>query len=222
MQEALSQGPMPQEVLLATLRQAGVRADSTELYIACATHGLADLQGDSWVPRGWAAPASGTPVDGGLARRAPEPPAVRRAAMQVRRLASSIGIPLEEPTPPVGPVPARWPKIAEQAVRALQDELRAVTDRRTLQDVPLSGGFVVAEATSRKLMRFEAEGDLGVSEGALATLVVDGAAIEVEVVSIFGNVVTLSLPPARTCRRTRCCAATCRGCCPRRANGYGS
>ncbi|MFI6265304.1 AAA domain-containing protein [Micromonospora sp. NPDC051006] len=196
-QEALSQGPMSQETLLATLRQAGVRTDSSDLYIACATHGLADLQGDSWVPRGWAAPMADT-VAAPPVRRPPDPPAARRAAIEVRQLASSIGIPMDESTPPAGPVPAAWPRIAEQAARALHDELRAVTDRRTLQDVQVSGGFVVAETTSRKLMRFEAEGDLGVSEGAQATLVVDGVPIDVEVVSVFGNVVTLSVPPGAT------------------------
>ncbi|QGN48635.1 AAA family ATPase [Micromonospora sp. WMMC415] len=196
-QQALSGGPMSQEALLAALRQAGVRTDSTDLYIACATHGLADLQGDSWVPRGWAIPVTET-APAPPRRRTPEPPAARRAAAEVRQLASSIGIPMDESTPPVGPVPAAWPRIAEQAARALQEELRAVTDKRTLQDVPVSGGFVIAETTSRKLMRFEAEGDLGVSEGAQATLVVDGTPIDVEVVSVFGNVVTLSVPPGAT------------------------
>lgn len=46
-QQALSRGPLSQEALLAALQQAGVRTDSTDLYIACATHGLADLEGDS-------------------------------------------------------------------------------------------------------------------------------------------------------------------------------
>ncbi|MGN9768423.1 DEAD/DEAH box helicase [Micromonospora sp. SD12] len=195
--QALSQGPMPQEDLLVALRQAGVRTDSSGLYIACTTHGLADLRGHIWEPRGWAAPA----VETGTAAPQPSPPAPagnRRAAAEIRRLASSIGVPMDEPTPPVGPVPAAWPRIAEQATRALHEELRAVTDRRTLQDVPVSGGVVVAETTSRKLMRFEAEGDLGVSEGAQATLVVDGTPIDVEVVSVFGNVVTLSVPPGAT------------------------
>ncbi|MFG3577825.1 DEAD/DEAH box helicase [Micromonospora chersina] len=195
MQQALSQGPMSQEVLLATLRQAGLRTDSSDLYLACATHGLADLKGDSWIPRGWAAPVAETTPGSAQPRRSPEPPADRRAATQVRRLASSIGISMDEPTPPIGPVPAQWPQIAGQAARALNEELRAVTDKRTLQDVPVSGGFVVAETSSRKLMRFEAEGDLGVSEGAQATLVADGTPVDVEVVSVFGNVVTLSLPP---------------------------
>ncbi|RAO51529.1 Exodeoxyribonuclease V [Micromonospora saelicesensis] len=195
--QALAQGPMSQEALLAALHNAGVRTDSSDLYITCATHGLADLHGDSWVPRGWAAPMADAKAPPPV-QRPPEPPAARRAAVEVRQLATSIGISMDEPTPPAGPVPAAWPGIAEQAARALHDELRAVTDRRTLQDVQLNGGFVVAETTSRKLMRFEAEGDLGVSEGAQATLVVDGVPIDVEVVSVFGNVVTLSVPPAAT------------------------
>ena len=190
--KALLQGPMSQEALLAALAQGGVRTDSSALYLACATHGLADLEGDVWIPRGWAAPIADTALP---TPRTPELPAARRAAAEVRELASSIGIPMEEPVPPAGPVPAAWPGIAEQAARALQEELRAVTDRRTLQDVPVSGGVVVAETTSRKLMRFEAEGDLGVSDGAQATLVVDGTPYDVEVVSVFGNVVTLSVPP---------------------------
>ncbi|WP_434740275.1 DEAD/DEAH box helicase [Micromonospora sp. SH-82] len=195
LRQALSQGPIPQEDLLTALRQTGVRTDSSGLYIACATHGLADLREDTWIPRGWAAPvAEATPA---IPRQRPlESPTARRAAVEIRDIASSIGIPMDEPTPPAGPVPAAWPGIAAQAGRALQEELRAVTDRRTLQDVPVSGGFVVAETTSRTLMRFEAEGDLGVSEGAQATLVVEGTPIDVEVVSVFGDVLTLSVPPA--------------------------
>ncbi|MEU6205970.1 hypothetical protein ABZ814_20605 [Micromonospora musae] len=46
-QQALSQGPMPQDALLAALGQAGLRIDSSDLYITCAMHGLADLQGDN-------------------------------------------------------------------------------------------------------------------------------------------------------------------------------
>ncbi|WP_158273845.1 AAA domain-containing protein [Micromonospora sp. RP3T] len=102
---------------------------------------------------------------------------------------------MDEPVPPSGPVPGAWPRIAEQAAKALQEELRAVTDRRTLLDIRVSGGVVVAETTSRKLVRFEAEGDLGMSDGAQATLVISGTPIDVEVVSVFGNVVTLSVPP---------------------------
>ncbi|WP_431975585.1 AAA domain-containing protein [Micromonospora haikouensis] len=195
-QQALSQGPMPQEELLTALRRAGLRTDSTGLFIACATHGLADIEGDVWVPRGWAAPV--TEAAPAPPRRPPGPPAAQRAAAEVRRLASSIGISMDEPVPAVGPVPIGWQHIAAQAGRALQDELRAVTDRRTLQDVPLSGGFVIAETASQRLMRFEAEGDLGVSEGSQATLVVDGLPLDVEVVSVFGNVVTLSVKPGTT------------------------
>ncbi|WP_203982379.1 AAA domain-containing protein [Sphaerisporangium rufum] len=44
-------------------------------------------------------------------------------------------------------------------------------------------------------MRFEVQGELGVAEGTPATLVVKGAPFEVEVVSMFGSVVTLSVPP---------------------------
>ncbi|WP_158610007.1 hypothetical protein [Micromonospora musae] len=46
-QQALSQGPMPRDALLAALGQAGLRIDSSDLYITCAMHGLADLQGDN-------------------------------------------------------------------------------------------------------------------------------------------------------------------------------
>lgn len=71
-----------------------------------------------------------------------------------------------------------------------------MTDKRTLQDVPLSEGTRVAQAGERRLARFEAEGDLGVSEGMQATLIVAKVPFDVEVVSVFGNVVTLSMPPA--------------------------
>ncbi|WP_327025751.1 DEAD/DEAH box helicase [Micromonospora sp. NBC_01739] len=196
-QHALARGPISQEALLVALAQAGVRTDSSAIYIACATHGLADLQGDTWIPRDWAAPAVETAL-APPAQRPAESAATRKALAEVRRLAASIGISMEEPVPPIGPVPDSWPRIAEQAARALHEELRAVTDKRTLQDVPLNSGLVVADTTTRKLMRFEAEGDLGVAEGAQATLVVDGVPLDVEVVSVFGNVVTLAIPPSAT------------------------
>ncbi|GII60261.1 disulfide oxidoreductase [Sphaerisporangium krabiense] len=44
------------------------------------------------------------------------------------------------------------------------------------------------------MMRFEAEGDVGVTEGTPALLVIRHAHFEVEVVSMFGNVLTLSAP----------------------------
>lgn len=195
LQEALSNGPVEQDALLETLRRAGLRVDSSTLYITCATHSLADLHDGSWVPRGWAPPTIESAEAAALRRQPSESPEERRAAAYVRQLASSIGITMDEPSPPVGPVPADWSRIAAQAVQALNDELHAVTGKRTLQDIPVSGGFVVAETSSRRLMRFEVEGDLGVSEGMQATIVAAGSAIDVEIVSVFGNVVTLSLRP---------------------------
>ncbi|MEU7890868.1 AAA domain-containing protein [Microbispora bryophytorum] len=119
-----------------------------------------------------------------------------RAAAQVRRLAAAVGLPAVEPTPPLGPVPARWAEVAAGASRAFHDELHAVTKSRTQTDVPLSDGTEAGRARSRrKLMRFEAQGDLGIQEGTPATLIKEDVQVAVEVISVFGNVVTLSMPP---------------------------
>src|SRR5690606_8465709 len=125
-----------------------------DLFMACKIHGLADFDGDRWVPRGWAAPVEErTTADQGFsARSRTAVPAPRRPVeitgsrwtAQVRRLASSIGVPMVEPVPPVGPVPDGWAETAGRAARALSDELRAVTARRNLHDVPLSAGSEAA------------------------------------------------------------------------------
>lgn len=192
-QSALSNGPVSQDALLTLIRDSGIRIDITGLWMACANHGIADLKGDVWVPRGWAASVdTSAPVP---APRRPESNASRHAAAEVRRLASAVGVPVVGPVPPAGPVPHEWAGLAADASRALLDELNAVTKRRTLNDVPLTDGREVAIAKRRRLMRFEAEGDVGVSEGMPAILVLAGAPFDIEVVSVFGNVVTLSVPP---------------------------
>ncbi|MBE3011914.1 AAA family ATPase [Microbispora sp. NEAU-D428] len=209
-QRALSAGPVPQDALLEAVHQAGLRwVEPGHLWETCATHGLADLREDMWVPRGWAPPTADGAVDDEPHRHVPhrhvsegrkpssaQTPVEERAAAEVRRIAAPLGLATVEATPPVGPVPAGWPEVAAGAARALRDELKAVTSRRTQTDVPLTAGAEAGKATSRrKLMRFEAQGELGVAEGTQATLIVKDVSFQVEVVSVFSNVVTLSMPP---------------------------
>ncbi|MEV7968897.1 AAA domain-containing protein [Sphaerisporangium sp. NPDC088356] len=204
-ENALSSGPMPQEALLATVQQAGLRVDAGVLWETCKTHGIADLRGESWVLRSSAVPDRGAIVPDGVSRERsnPDPIAVphqrsqeeQDAAAEVGRLGSSLGIPAVEPVPPPGPVPGAWADAAEGASRAFGDELQAVSKRRTQTDVPLTMGTEAGRAGSRRMMRFEAQGEVGVAEGTPATLIVTDAQFEVEVVSVFGNVVTLSTPP---------------------------
>ena len=200
--KALSNGPVPRDALLTAVRQAGLRADEGVVWETCRLHGLADLEEDRWVPRGWAAPISGDMPTGGGAAERRRPPgrildrsAEEKAAAEVRRLAAMHGIPLVEPVPPVGPVPQGWPEVAAAASRALRDELREATSRRTQNDMPLSSGEEASTASvQRKLVRYEVEGELSVAEGTTATLIIEGEQFNVEVVSVFGSVITLSLP----------------------------
>ncbi|GAA3813252.1 hypothetical protein GCM10022226_37460 [Sphaerisporangium flaviroseum] len=203
-QQALSSGPVAQDALLEAVHQAGLRrVDPGDLWEICARHSIADLRGDMWVPRFFAAPDSEDVPPKGPSRdranpvRVPDERASEEleAAAEVRRLTSRLGLAMVEPAPPSGPVPASWEDVAKSASRAFGDELQAVSKRRTQTDVPLTMGNEAGRAGSRRMMRFEAQGELGVAEGTPATLVVRDAHFEVEVVSVFGNVVTLSLPP---------------------------
>ncbi|GAA4912581.1 hypothetical protein GCM10023334_012110 [Nonomuraea thailandensis] len=45
-----------------------------------------------------------------------------------------------------------------------------------------------------RLRRFEAQGEIGAAEGMKATLIVQGLPFQVEIISVFGSVVTLSTP----------------------------
>lgn len=198
-QKALASGPVPRDALLQAVQQAGLRRiDFGLLWETCVTHGIADLDGELWVPRGRAAPT----VEGPSRQEPPEQNLFEEhAAAVVRRLAEAADLPAVEPVPPTGPVPSGWAEVAAGAAQALRDELKTVTNRRTQSDVPLSGGDKAGAAGRRTLMRFEAQGELGVAEGSPATLIVKELAIEVEVVSVFGNVVTLSLPPGAPAAR---------------------
>ncbi|MFI7445805.1 DEAD/DEAH box helicase [Nonomuraea indica] len=116
-----------------------------------------------------------------------------RAVAEASRLAISIGLPAQEPLAPTGPVPPEWPEAARRAATALRHELTAVSQRRVQTDVPLLAVTGLA-APGGRLRRFEAQGELGTAEGMKATLLVNGMPFQVEIVSVFGSVVTLSAP----------------------------
>jgi hypothetical protein len=99
----------------------------------------------------------------------------------------------EQPAP-IGPVPGGWAAAARGAARALADELAAVTSRRTETDVMLVDGREAGRTASRRLVRFEAQSEIGTAEGTNGLLIADDLQLEVEVVSVFGADVTLSVP----------------------------
>jgi Mrp family chromosome partitioning ATPase len=202
-QRALSDGPVSQGDLISHLRQAGIRADLGVLWEVCRTHHLADLRDDLWVPMDWAprseAASAGVltepPTQSISTTQQPRTPAARRAAEWVQRLAESIGLGAPETVPPVGPVPAGWAAVAGSAKKALTDELARVRSRRTETDVPLLDGHLTGETATRQLVRFEAQNEIGSAEGNRATLIVGEQQFAAYVVSVFGAVVTLSVPP---------------------------
>ncbi|MGS2641171.1 hypothetical protein [Streptosporangium sp. LJ11] len=106
----------------------------------------------------------------------------------------SLGLPAHEPLPPAGPMSPKWPESARKAAAALRHELTAVSNRRVQTDVPLIA-VAGAAVPGGSLRRFEAQGEIGASEGASATLIIENQQFQVEVVSVFGSVVTLSTPP---------------------------
>jgi AAA domain len=209
-QRALAAGPVSQNELITSLQQAGVRVDVGVLWETCRTHGIADLRGDVWVPRAWAPPANDRSGSAATSSAVPKPrgpvqragtaspahdTAARNAAAHVRRVADSLGLETSEPIPPTGPVPAGWSEATRGARRALADELSKVTSRRTETDVPLMDGQDAGVTASRRLVRFEAQNEIGGAEGTRGLLIVQDLQLEVEVISVFGAVVTLSLPP---------------------------
>lgn len=186
--KALANGPMPADDLLSAIHQAGLRRiDTGALWEICATHGLADLRDGMWVPRGWARPH---------APQSASRPSVEeeRAIAEARRLAMSLGLPAHEPVPPTGPMSPDWPEAARRAALALRHELTAVSKRRVQTDVPLIAVAGPAAPGSR-LRRFEAQGEINAAEGTSAILLVGHQQFQVEIVSVFGSVVTLSVPP---------------------------
>ena len=204
LQRVLRDGPVTQDALMTALEQLGQRrADLGAIWQACQEHGLADLVGDKWMPRGWAEPnptsTSEQSQDHHRSQqfrvRRPDPdgldPAARR---KITALRAEVGLSRPAEQPP-SPVPLGWADVARQAVAALTEELSAVTRKRTQTDVPLRAGHVVATGATRALMRFEADGEINAREGTAATLVVaPGNAIDVDVISVFGAVVTLAVP----------------------------
>ncbi|GAA4207280.1 hypothetical protein GCM10022252_70710 [Streptosporangium oxazolinicum] len=186
-QGALASGPIAADDLLTAVHQAGLRRiDSGVLWETCSTHGLADLRDGMWVPRGWAP----TPALQPRPREVVE----ERAAAEATQLAMSLGLPAHEPLPPVGPMSPEWPETARKAAAALRHELTAVSKRRVQTDVPLIAAAGTA-VPGKGLRRFEAQGEIGASEGTSAILIIDNQQFQVEVVSVFGSVVTLSTPP---------------------------
>ncbi|MDG4829336.1 AAA domain-containing protein [Solwaraspora sp. WMMD1047] len=91
-------------------------------------------------------------------------------------------------------MPSGWSEVARGACRALADELAKVTSRRTETDVPLLDGQEAGHTATRRLVRFEAQNEIGSAEGTRGLLVVQELQMEVEVISVFGAVVTLSVP----------------------------
>ncbi|MFD0470987.1 hypothetical protein ACFQ0B_23790 [Nonomuraea thailandensis] len=71
--------------------------------------------------------------------------------------------------------------------------MTAVSQRRVQTDVPLVAVTGLAVPGGR-LRRFEAQGEIGAAEGMKATLIVQGLPFQVEIISVFGSVVTLSTP----------------------------
>ena len=104
-------------------------------------------------------------------------------------------------------MPDGWPTLAGAAAQSLTDELEAVSKRRTQTDVTIRGGHVVAIGQSRVVMRFEADSDVPGRDGMSATLVVEAASFDVEIISLFGSVVTVSLgqdAPRPSTAKLRC------------------
>ncbi|BBH71836.1 hypothetical protein ACTI_85210 [Actinoplanes sp. OR16] len=167
--QALQSGPVAQGELLLAVNQAGFRTDLSGLWDLCHTHGLADLNDGRWIPRGWAPPS--TPSSHAERPQIPDQLTARESATR-----------------------ESWRAAADGAIRALSEELSAVTRRRTETDVPLVGGRVMGTVADRKLMRFEAQSDVGTAEGTSGLLVLPEMQLNAEVISVFGTVVTLALP----------------------------
>jgi hypothetical protein len=197
LQRILRDGPVDDAVLVERLEQHGWRrTDSSEVWLACKEHGLAELVDGRWVPRGWAEPQQEVPKrsrPGDSARAGGTDGLAPKDRVELERLRREIRLDRSRESAVVDASDA-WTRFAQEAVRALGDELAAVSKQRTTTDVPLSDGRVVSRGETRMLLRFDAESDVVAREGLQATLIVGEAQFEAEVISIFGSEVTLSLP----------------------------
>lgn len=120
------------------------------------------------------------------------------ARTEVARLRENAGLPQSEPTQAAYPVDPRWSDIAQQAIQALRDEYSQAVSQVAEQQVHLENGRRHSATESRDLVVYQMQDSLQIREGSTATLVTgrenDSQTFEVEVVSLFGAELTLSVP----------------------------
>ncbi|GAA3571426.1 hypothetical protein GCM10022197_29900 [Microlunatus spumicola] len=214
LQAALRSGPIGADELMEFLEQRGLRrVEPGDVFLTCTEHGLADLSDGRWIPRGWSTPGdSSTDARGsapdvvGTASRATHV-SVESPPELVPQLSGVHQVELKQLRAQVVPevtaaprsiehseVPAEWTRFVDEAVEGLRDELTAVSQQRTLSEIPLRGGTVRERGATRQVVRFEADSEPTVKDGMPATLVLRTGIHEVEVISIYGVMVTLALP----------------------------
>jgi len=212
LQVAFRSGPMTSQELEQFLERRGLRwVDSTDIFLACREHGLAELgDDDRWIPRGWeAADAPATAASSGVpqADGASDERGDRADEALSSQLTGQQRVELQQlraAVVPTAPVPSRrvtpstpsreWLQFVDEAVRGLDDELAEVGRRRTLTDVPLRGGVVRERGRNRQVVRYEAESEPTAKDGMSATLVLETGSYDVEVISTYGVMVTLAVP----------------------------
>ncbi|SNU02234.1 AAA domain-containing protein [Ruaniaceae bacterium KH17] len=202
--------PSIQEMKL-TLAERGLRLDEGRLWEILTSRGVAEVVGERYVRRGtveekptggYAGGHIATADNSGVADESSElaerePSQI--VAHELRQLRRNLDI---DPLPgehTVEEVSARWRERAGELARAVDEELRTSSSKVALHDVPITDGRPVAATKTRVLWQFDVQGELPGGEGSAVTFIPESgthakATYEAEIVSVFGNDVTIALP----------------------------
>lgn len=197
-QKLIQQGPIGHDSVLTELDRRGLRGVTDgELFILNSEHPVAEFDEptSTWIPVGAAPLDEGSRPNSRLNNRESLTYAGRN---EIAKLREGAGLPTAKPTHAAYPVDPRWSDIAQQAIQALRDEYSQAVSQVAEQQVHLENGRRHSATESRDLVVYQMQDSLQIREGSTATLVIgrDNAnqTFEVEVVSLFGAELTLSVP----------------------------
>lgn len=200
LERLVREGPIGRDTVLLELDRRGVRGVTDgELFLLNHERPVAqfDEPSQSWLPVG-AAPASPSSRQSRASARNPLTHAGRTEVANLRERAGLPAAGVLAPAPAVQPVDPRWNDIAQQAIRGLGDEYSQAVREVAEQQIHLENGRRHSATETRDLVVYQMQDSLQVREGSSATLVVGretaNQSFEVEVVSLFGAELTLSVP----------------------------
>ncbi|AFR49084.1 Superfamily I DNA and RNA helicase and helicase subunits [Gordonia sp. KTR9] len=199
-EKLVREGPIGRDAVLQELDRRGLRGVTDgDLFLLNVEHPVAqfDETSQAWLPAG-AAPS--TPRARPNPRTSDGRSLTHAGRIELANLRESAGLheAVPAPAPAIQPVDPRWTDIAQQAIRGLGDEYSQAVREVAEQQIHLANGRRHSATETRDLVVYQMQDSLQIREGSSATLVVGRESttqsFEVEVVSVFGAELTLSVP----------------------------